>query len=301
LTAPPVDVGFVGFGRAGAALAVALDGAGVPVTTVSVRSAAAAARARRYLPAARHVRADDLAAQVDVLVLAVGDDALPGLAVSLAQAPSPAGVRDGAVVAHVSGRHGLAVLEPVLARGAARAAVHPIMSLAGLDPASDAVHLRGTTFGVTADPAAAPVARHLVAAVGGRAVDVAEDARTLYHAAMVLGANYLAALAGAAADLLAAAGVPDASAALAPLLRVSLENGLRDGDAATTGPVRRADTGTLAAHLAALREAAPGVVPAYTALGRLAADRLETAGILPPGPAAAVRAALAAGARDESA
>ncbi|ONH29929.1 hypothetical protein BL253_15555 [Pseudofrankia asymbiotica] len=296
-----LDVGFVGFGRAGAAFAVALASAGHRLVGVNTRSSASADRARRCLPGARPLAAAELAARVDVLVLAVSDDAIAPVAAELAAAAEPAGPRVGGVVVHLSGRHGLAPLAPVAARGAARAAVHPIMSLAGLDPAADAAHLRSTTFGVTADPAATPIARRLVADVGGRFVEVADEARTLYHAAIVFGANYLAALAGASADLLAAAGVTDARAALAPLLRVSLDNALRDGDAATTGPVRRGDAGTVAAHLEALRAADPAVVPAYRALSRLAAGRLEAAGLLSTRAATSLHATLEASGPSDSA
>jgi len=288
-----MEIGTVGFGRAGAAVTVALAEAGHRIAGVSVRSAAAAERARRWLPGAEHLPAPELAALVDVLVLAVSDDALGAVATQVAApATGHGGVQAGTVVVHLSGRYGLAPLAPVAAGGAARAAVHPIMSLAGLDPAADAVHLRGTTFGVTADTAAAPVADRLVADLGGRAVAVPDEARTLYHAAIVLSANYLAALTGTAADLLADAGVTDARHALAPLLRVSLDNALRDGDAATTGPVRRGDAGTVAAHLDALAAADPAVVGAYDTLARLAARRLESAGLLPAPAAAAIRAAL---------
>ncbi|MDT3438581.1 MULTISPECIES: Rossmann-like and DUF2520 domain-containing protein [unclassified Pseudofrankia] len=287
-------VGFVGFGRAGAALAVAFADAGHRLVGVTTRSDASAARVHRLLPGARPRPVAELASLVDVLILAVPDDMIALVATEIAEAAEPAGPRAGSVVVHLSGRHGLAPLTPVAARGAARAAVHPIMSLAGLDPAADAAHLRAATFGVTADPAAAPIARRLVADVGGRFVEVADEARTLYHAAIVFGANYLAALAGASADLLAAAGVTDARAALAPLLRVSLDNALRDGDAATTGPVRRGDAGTVAAHLEALRAADPAVVPAYRALSRLAAGRLEAAGLLPARAATSLRATLEA-------
>lgn len=286
-----LDIGFVGFGRAGAAVAVGLAGAGHHVVGVCVRSDAAAARVRRSLaPGTPLMGAAELAARVDVLVLAVSDDAIAPVAVALAAATD--GPRAGSVVAHLSGRHGLTPLAPVAARGALRAAIHPIMSLAGLDPAGDAVHLRSATFGVTGDPAAVPVARRLVTDLGGRMVEVADEARTVYHAAMVLGANYLAALVGVSADLLAAAGVSDAGAALAPLLRVSLENAIRDGDAATTGPVRRGDAGTVAAHLAALRSADPAAVPVYLALARLATGRLAASGLLSARAAASLRASL---------
>ncbi|MBX6390969.1 MAG: DUF2520 domain-containing protein [Frankia sp.] len=313
-----VDVGVVGFGRAGAAVAVALAAAGHRVVGVSARSERARERARRHLPASRLLPAHELAAAVDVLLLAVSDDAIAPVAAEIAvNAPVPAlaggsdaaagdeqaaaagpdgpggdGPRPGLVVAHLSGRHGLAPLAPLAERGAARAAIHPIMTMAGDDPAADAEHLRGTTFGLTADPAAAALAHRLVGDIGGRAVDIADADRTLYHAAIVFGANYLAALAGASADLLAGLGVPRAREAIAPLLRVSLDNALRTGDAATTGPVRRGDAGTVAAHLDALRAAGPGLVPSYVTLAELTATRLTSAGLLPAEAAAALRRVL---------
>ncbi len=60
---------------------------------------------------------------------------------------------------------------------------------------------------------------------------------------------------------------------LGPLLGAALDNALRLGDAALTGPVARGDADTVAGHLAALRAAAPEALPAYLALARLTADR----------------------------
>jgi predicted short-subunit dehydrogenase-like oxidoreductase (DUF2520 family) len=63
---------------------------------------------------------------------------------------------------------------------------------------------------------------------------------------------------------------------------------LRRGDHALTGPVSRGDAGTVAAHLAVLREHAPEVVPAYVALARLTADRALRDGRLDPSAAEAL-------------
>ncbi len=48
---------------------------------------------------------------------------------------------------------------------------------------------------------------------------------------------------------------------LGPLLGAALDNALRSGDAALTGPVARGDAGTVAAHVAELRKHAPGPSP----------------------------------------
>ena len=65
---------------------------------------------------------------------------------------------------------------------------------------------------------------------------------------------------------------------LGPLLGAALDNALRRGDAALTGPVARGDAGTVRAHLASLP--APQVKAAYVAMSRLTADRALAAGLL---------------------
>ena len=67
---------------------------------------------------------------------------------------------------------------------------------------------------------------------------------------------------------------------LGPLLGAALDNALRLGDPALTGPVARGDADTVASHIAALRAASPESLPAYLALARLTADRALSAGIL---------------------
>ena len=72
------------------------------------------------------------------------------------------------------------------------------------------------------------------------------------------------------------------SLVLGALLRAALDNALRDGDAALTGPVARGDAGTVARHVATLQEHAPDSLAAYLALARRAADRAIASGRLRP-------------------
>jgi predicted short-subunit dehydrogenase-like oxidoreductase (DUF2520 family) len=102
---------------------------------------------------------------------------------------------------------------------------------------------------------------------------LADERRPLYHAAAVFASNYLVAVAGAAAQLFAAAGVPDPESAMRPLQRATLDNvgrlGPRD---ALTGPAVRGDAGTIDRNLRAIAGAAPGLVPAYVELCRVAVE-----------------------------
>jgi predicted short-subunit dehydrogenase-like oxidoreductase (DUF2520 family) len=86
-------------------------------------------------------------------------------------------------------------------------------------------------------------------------------------------------------DLLAAAGVEDPARMLGPLLSASLDNALRAGDAALTGPIVRGDAGTVAEHVRALAETAPDTLATYRALARATADRALVNGRLRPADA----------------
>jgi predicted short-subunit dehydrogenase-like oxidoreductase (DUF2520 family) len=81
---------------------------------------------------------------------------------------------------------------------------------------------------------------------------------------------------------------------VAPLLSASLDNVLRLGDAALTGPVSRGDVATLTTHLRTLARAAPDVLPSYVAMARRTAERAQASGRLTADQAAAVLAVLEA-------
>jgi predicted short-subunit dehydrogenase-like oxidoreductase (DUF2520 family) len=102
----------------------------------------------------------------------------------------------------------------------------------------------------------------------------------LYHAALAHGANHLVTLVNEALDRLRDAGVLRPEQVLAPLLQAALDNTLRHGDAALTGPIARGDAGTVAKHLATLADAAPESVATYRALARRTADRAIASGRL---------------------
>jgi predicted short-subunit dehydrogenase-like oxidoreductase (DUF2520 family) len=268
-------VGVVGAGRVGTALAVALGRAGHEVSAVSAVSEASVRRIEQRLPGVAIMRPPEVVAAADLVLATVPDDALPGLVAGLA---ATGAALEGRLIAHTSGRHGLGVLDPAVRAGALPLALHPVMTFTGRP--DDIDRLAGISFGVTAPEPLRPVAEALVVEMGGEPVFIAEEQRDLYHAALAIGANYLVTLVTAAGDLLRDAGVAQPARMLAPLLSAALDNALRLGDAALTGPVVRGDADTVAGHIAALRADAPEVLPAYLAMARLTADRAVAAGTL---------------------
>ncbi|SOC47433.1 Predicted oxidoreductase, contains short-chain dehydrogenase (SDR) and DUF2520 domains [Blastococcus aggregatus] len=270
-------VGIIGAGRVGAVLGAALSAAGHDVVAASGLSAASAERAARLLPGVPLLPADQVVAAADLVVLAVPDDTLPGLVAGLAETGA---WRAGQLAFHTSGAHGLAVLAPAERAGVLPLALHPAMTFTGAP--EDADRLAGTPFGVTSHPSYRPVAETLVLEMGGEPFFVAEGDRTLYHAALVTGANHLVTLVAEAADLLRTAGVSEPARILAPLLSAALDNGLRRGDRGLTGPVSRGDVGTVGRHVETLAERAPESVAAYVAMARRTTERALAAGRLKP-------------------
>jgi predicted short-subunit dehydrogenase-like oxidoreductase (DUF2520 family) len=270
-----LQVGVVGAGRVGTVLAVALSRAGHRVVAASAVSAASVRRIRANLPDTVIRQPAEVVAQSGLVLLTVPDDVLAGLVAGLA---STGADLSGRLLAHASGRHGLAVLEPATQLGAMPLALHPVMTFTGRP--DDVDRLAGISFGVTAPEALRPVAEALVVEMGGEPVFIGEELRDLYHAALSIAANHLVTLVTQSSDLLRRAGVAEPGRMLGPLLSAALDNALRLGDAGLTGPVARGDAETVAGHIRALRAASPEVLPSYLAMARLTADRALAAGTL---------------------
>lgn len=274
---PParLDVGVVGTGRVGAVLGAALARAGHRVVAAYGVSVTSRQRAHSLLPGVELITVPEVLGRAGLVLLAVPDDALPALIQGLA---STGAVRPGQLIVHTSGRFGIGVLDPATRAGALPLALHPAMTFTGTGV--DLERLTGACFGVTAPEQLWPVAEALVLEMGAEPVRIAEEARALYHAALAHGANHLVTLVTDAMDLLGAAGVERPDRILAPLLSAAMDNVLRSGDAALTGPVARGDADTVARHVDEIGRALPEGLAAYVQLARRTAARALASGRL---------------------
>ncbi|SHH21848.1 Predicted oxidoreductase, contains short-chain dehydrogenase (SDR) and DUF2520 domains [Jatrophihabitans endophyticus] len=285
---PRLRVGVVGVGRVGGALGAALARAGHEIVAVSGVSDRSRRRAELLLPGVPVLPPDETVAAADLVLLAVPDDALRGLVAGLADTD---GWRTGQLVAHTSGAQGVGVLDPAAARGVLALALHPVMTFTGRP--EDLDRLTGAPFGVTSPEELRPVAESLVLEMGGEPVWVPEPARALYHAALSVASNHLVTLVNDATSLLDGVGVAEPARLVAPLLSASLDNVLRLGDAALTGPVVRGDVETVRRHVTTLAADGPQVLPAYLAMARRTAERAHASGRLSDDAFAAVVEVLA--------
>jgi predicted short-subunit dehydrogenase-like oxidoreductase (DUF2520 family) len=233
------SIRIIGPGRAGTSLAAALS-------------------ARGWEFAGFLGRHDDLtnaARGVDVLVIATPDDAIAEVASAVVPVVTT-------TVVHLSGSLGL----DALGAHPRRAAVHPLVPLPNGEVGAARL-CAGVTFAV----AGSPVAREIVATLGGRIVEVADDDRAAYHAAACIAANHVVALLGQVERVAAEVGLDLES--FLPLTRAAVDDVAALGaPAALTGPARRGDWATLSRHLDALPESERAGYQAGAALAtRLAA------------------------------
>ena len=283
-----LDVGVVGAGRVGAVLGAALARVGHRVVAASGISEASRDRAAELLPGVPLLPVPEVVERAELVLVCVPDDALPDLVAGLS---ATGGWQAGQLVAHTSGRYGVGILDVVRPHHAIPLALHPAMTFSGT--ALDLDRLADCCFGVTCADPVRPVAEALVVEMGGEPVWVAEAERVRYHAALSHGANHLVTLVAQARQVLSEAGVERPERVLRPLLEAALDNALRQGDAALTGPVSRGDAGTVSAHVRALAGGPPDLLSSYVALARATAERALATGRLQPHAAEALLDALA--------
>jgi predicted short-subunit dehydrogenase-like oxidoreductase (DUF2520 family) len=295
-----LGVGVVGAGRVGAVLGSALRAAGHTVVGASGVSQVSRDRIDALLPGVPVLEVQQVVERAELVLLTVPDDVLTELVTGLARLGA---WRPGQIVVHTSGAMGTDVLAPARAAGCIPLAIHPAMTFTGTT--LDIVRLADCAFAVTGPTPVLPIGQALVVELGGEPVVVAEEARPLYHAALAHGANHLVVLVAQAAQALAAAGVAAPDRVLGPLLGAALDGAVRSaasaGDPAAnrgggvgslTGPVVRADVGTVRAHLDELarlagRDPSAADIPAsYRVLARAAATRALVGGRISPRQAA---------------
>ncbi len=292
-------LGVVGVGAVGTTLAWSLAACGYPVVAVTGRTPATARWLAEQLPGCR-VGASPaaVAAQAELVILAVPDDALSSVAAAIPWRAMQA-------VIHCSGASPADVLAYAGEHGALYGSFHPLVSIPRRRPAhadEALTRLAGCTFAIEAPPPLAQVLEEMAHRLGARTIALAGKDRVPYHLAAVLASNYLVALVAASTDLWGEFGVSraEALAALLPLLRSTLANleqlGLPES---LTGPIARGDVGTVRAHLAYLasQEAsqtcdAAVLAAVYRALGLLSLPLARAKGQLGAEQAAVLKRLL---------
>jgi predicted short-subunit dehydrogenase-like oxidoreductase (DUF2520 family) len=282
----PSPVAIVGAGAVGTALARGLVASGHRIEAVLSRTAASAqALADQVSAPVADSSWAALPTSVRLVWICVPDDAIASVASALAAVDHP---WPTTIVAHTSGAKTAAALAPLGEQGAATMSFHPLQTFTD-DTAPGA--FEDIVVGLEGDDRAVAAGKTLARTLGARPVRLTPDEKARYHCAAALASNGLVALLAVVEEVLTASGTePPSSAAklVGPLIEqtwANLEQGTPEG--ALTGPVARGDEDTVRAHLDALADETPHLVPLYGALstemvrvavrgGHLNAEQAET-------------------------
>jgi predicted short-subunit dehydrogenase-like oxidoreductase (DUF2520 family) len=261
-----IRVGLIGPGRAGQALVRLLPASKYEIGAVVSRTFTSARRAVRLMRVGTPAATCDSFANCRILILAVPDDSIADVAAQLAKASFAFRSK---VVFHTSGALDSSLLEPVRARGAAVASLHPLQSFG-----RHVLSLGGVFFAVEGDEKALRIAQSLVNDWHGKLLRLKAGQKVLYHSAATFASPLFTPLIHAAVTLLGHAGIGPKAAiqALKPLLLTTLDNYVHSGRQSWTGPLARGDAGTIQKHLAALQAVEPILARYYrgSALSALA-------------------------------
>jgi len=267
------SISIIGPGKVGTALGVLAARAGIEIAAVGGgHRGDAQASARLMGPAVRSVSATEAAGAATLVLLTVPDDVIALVAAQLAQQGA---FQPGTVVAHCSGALGSDALSAARQAGCEVGSMHPLQTFPTVEAAL--ATLPGTPFFIEGTSAACERLAALAAAIGGLPHRLRSDAKALYHTAAAMTSNFLVALMDAASAVMALALTESADAnreqalaALAPLLRASVDNVLALGpEAALTGPIARGDVHTVERHGQALAHFGPEFQDTYRALAKL--------------------------------
>jgi len=244
----------IGPGKVGTVLGVLAARAGWTVRAVGGRDIERTSRcAAETSPETRACSPVEAGRSARLILLTVSDDAIELVCQELSQARALAA---GSIIAHCCGAMDSSVLASAKETcGSLLVSMHPLQTFPSVRVGIEKIP--GTFFFCEGDAEGLEVIEALVRDIGGRPVRMESggERKALYHAAGVMGCNYLSGLIDASLELMSRCGVQRATAleALSPLIRATVENVQNMGpEAALTGPIARGDIETVRKHLEAI-------------------------------------------------
>ncbi len=263
------QITLIGAGNLAGALASSLHAAGFVIEQIVSRTAGASLRRAKRLAAEVNASAtflgrdrSKISIHADVVWVCVPDGAIASAAQSLATATD----WKGKVALHSSGALTSDELSVLRHKGAAVASAHPMMTFVrGSKPA-----LAGVPFAIEGDRKAVQAARAIVKNLRGESYSIRAEDKAAYHAWGTFASPLFMALLATSERVALCVGVKRSAAMqrMLPILKQTLANYEALGaTGAFSGPIVRADAGTVKQHLTALRDI-PLAQQVYVALAR---------------------------------
>ena len=282
-------LGFIGAGRVGKALALALHRQGYTVVSAASRTFASAEALAELVPdCTAYAAFDEAATAADFVLITSTDDAIGPVATTTSWRP-------GQGVVHCSGSASLDALEGAARQGAVIGAFHPLQAFTTLE--NSVKSLPGSTFAIEGNDEMRAFLTEMALALGGNPIFLRSEDKPLYHASVVMLGGIFMSFAGAVAGIWKEFGIEPNQAlkALVPITQgvcVTLaSDGVPDGLA---GPYVRGDVGTVEKHVNAVRTFAPHMLQSYCHMALAGLDLCFEKGDVPQEQAEEIRRILTA-------
>jgi predicted short-subunit dehydrogenase-like oxidoreductase (DUF2520 family) len=274
LNAATERLGFVGAGRVGKGLSLALSRCGYTITGVASR---AKGDTQRIVDAS------------DIVFLTVPDDAIAATCQKISWSKGQSAV-------HCAGATELSVLQAAADAGATIGGFHPLVMFA--DPEVAVRAIAGASIGIEAEGTLAEQLRRMVVALGAHELRIPPGGRAAYHGAAHFAAGFVGAMVAEGVEVWRRLGIPpdDAARALLGLLRGATDAMAHGGIArAMAGSIARGDVENVKRHLAALERLEPRSRALYCTMALRSIPLALGAGRITPERAAELRALLGDG------
>lgn len=268
-------VSIIGIGRAGGAIALALDRAGFSAKQLVFSSPASSSRFPYDLSKeVQFSNWDDLVSlDSEIVIIASADPDIAGIAERLTTLE-----RLPKVALHLSGSLSSDELIALNNKGVSVGSMHPLVSIS--DPVLGSHRFVGAYFCIEGESQAVESANELALRLGGKPITIATEFKPLYHASAVTACGHLVALIDMATEILTRCGMEyaEAKSVLFPLIESTIANLQKQSSVdALTGTFARGDVAAFERHL----EAMSGNVPVsfreiYLNLGHRSIDILRS-------------------------
>ncbi len=239
-------IGFIGAGKVGFSLGKYFTEHNVCVSGYYSRNLNSSKEAAAFTKTKYYKELEVLIQQSDTLFLTVPDGSIREVYSEIIQSDI-----EGKCLVHCSGALSSMVFSGIRAKGARGCSVHPICAVSDkLTGYRDLSKAYFTIEGTDVEDLA-----ELLRSCGNVMESISAEKKVMYHAASVCVSNLVVGLYDMATGLLQECGLSDtfASHALQPLFMGNAENITENGVIrALTGPVERADLGTVEKHLTTL-------------------------------------------------
>lgn len=255
----------IGAGRLGKNIAYALHKAKIAtIEQICNRSLDSAQQACLELGIGQAVASTAQLNSADIVWITCGDDAISEVVQSLNESSV---LKAGCFVIHCSGVLNSSILAPLKNQGCFIASFHPLKAFK--TGYIDKEAFRQVHCVMEGEPQVCQWLNDAFTQLEAQVITINPEAKSAYHAAAILSANYLITLAASSEELLFQSGLTkeQARTMICHLMQGNIDNlkQVEHISEALTGPLTRGDTQTLALHLQAIKN--PIISNLYKAAG----------------------------------